>query len=609
MSSDEIPQHNAAIGSVPALLAWCVEQAKSLDALDEEVVRGAEKYERKVLNALGGVAKSLVIYGGLDTSGWPPEINKWMDHAPRVVDTQIAAAIADRIRSGEDVLGSLYGRIVAGKNRRKLGTFFTPRDIMNYIANLMIENNVRANAIADPGAGVGAFSEAALDLWPEAVVHAVDVNLVTLGLLAASPDSSRQNRSSNLRIWRQEFLGWLLGEWDKEPGPRLIFGNPPYTRHQLLNMEEKQAAAVASGSLSPSGRSGLSTYFLAASLNSLRPDDSLCLLLPVNWLEADYARSVRRHLWYETKRSVDVHLFPEKKDVFPGAQVSAMVLFVGPRMSSESDQPIRIYEVEESNGAFMAGVPMEEKRIGDPPNTLMPAAFRRAAGNYAPSEEMVTLGDVATVRRGVATGNNKFFLLTNKQVAILPEGSYTPAIARLREMEEDCFTKELHDKLQEEGERCWMLQVKKEDRSNAAVDALLSSGEAELVHTAYLCKTRPVWYELERFPTPHLVLSPMSKKVFRVMVNAIGAIPTNTLYGIRLFDAVDSVESRRQLAEWLRGPDGQDALTAIARRHGDGLLKLEPRALLGVKIPKRILRYSEQSHTDTRPKPLRVTLW
>lgn len=597
MSSERTPRREAPSEIVSSLLSWCEEEAKVLDALHESVVRGADEDERKVLSSLGGVAKALAIHGNLDTASWPAEINKWMDGAPDL-EAELVPPIVAQVESGKDVLGSLYERIVAGKNRRKLGTFFTPRAIMDYITNIVIKNDVEAVAIADPGAGVGVFSETALEVWPDANVHAVDINLVTLGLLAASPELSKRKNYRNLRLWRTDFLKWLVERWVHVPSPRLIFGNPPYTRHQLLSMEEKQAAALASGGLSPSGRSGLSTYFLAASLNSLRPRDSLCLLLPANWLEADYARSVRQHIWNETTRLVEIHLFPDDELIFPGTQVSAMVLFIGPRSECGLEQVIRIYEPKKSGNFFAAELVAEKLRAERMPSTLMPAAFKVSAEDILLGEGTIKLGDVVSVRRGVATGNNKFFLLTNEQVAALPEGSYAPAIARIKEMDEDDFTKELHDILSQRGERCWILRVNKSDRSNEAIDSLLSAGESALVHTAYLCRVRRVWYELEEVPIPHIVVSPMSKRVFRVMANSVGAIPTNTLYGLRLTDHVDSLENRRRLVAWLRSPEGQESLTAIARRHGDGLLKLEPRALLDVKLPKHIIQYPVEELRD-----------
>jgi hypothetical protein len=76
----------------------------------------------------------------------------------------------------------------------------------------------------------------------------------------------------------------------------------------------------------------------------------------------------------------------------------------------------------------------------------------------------------------------------------------------------------------------------------------------------------------------------MSKGTFRVIENAVKAVPSNSIYGIYLTDHADN-EAYTALAEWLRGGEGQSAIRARTRAHSDGLLKLEPRALASVAVP------------------------
>ncbi|MEV2273558.1 Eco57I restriction-modification methylase domain-containing protein [Nonomuraea africana] len=575
--------------AVAQTVTWCEEHSSFLEPLPEEAVLGAKENERKLLRALGGVAKALAAETKIRTESWPDDVVSWIRTSPDV-KSSIIDLVMEQSLAGEDVLGTVYERLVAGAQRRRLGTFFTPKDVMSYIEDIVKRHEEEPAAIADPGAGVGAFSASALKLWPEANVHAVDINLVTLGLLAASPALAGAGLTERLTLWRQDFLSWLTKEWKEIGGRRLIYGNPPYTRHQLLSMDEKRAAAKASGVLAPAGRAGLSTYFLAASLRALRAKDSLCLLLPINWLEADYARSVRRYLWLDSTRPTEIHLFPDDEEVFPTAQVSAMVLFVGPQAANPS--PLYLFEVKRNGeSGFEGSLLVSRAREGSVPRTFMPSGLEVSEVVGEGSQDSILLGDILKVRRGVATGSNTFFLRTDKEVQDLPPETYRPALARLREVEEDDLTEELHNEMRKKGERCWILNLIEKDREQAVINELLTQAESEGIQKAYLCRTRrPVWYELERIPTPHIMISPMSKSVFRVIINTFGVTPTNTLYGLYLEEAFDSPENRRRLAEWLRGVQGQSALKAVARRHGDRLLKLEPRALLSIQMPMSVLR-------------------
>ncbi|WP_433530303.1 Eco57I restriction-modification methylase domain-containing protein [Micromonospora sp. CA-263727] len=449
--------------------------------------------------------------------------------------------------------------------------------------------------VADPGAGVGAFTVAALKWWPKAEVHAVDVNLVTLGLLAVRPDLAGRSPGKSrtrLRVRHENFLEWLTTKWPDLNGPRLLMGNPPYTRHQQMSATEKAAAQAAVGSLAPGLRSGLSTYFLAASLAALKPSDALCLLLPANWLEADYARPVRQNLWSVVKRPTELHLFPNDLNVFPGAQVAAMVLYVGPERNRR--QRMKVVRVSgDLESGFRSTTVNEIERIGRTPASFsprkllaVPQPLRLGAIADTP------LGVLATVRRGVATGANSFFLRTRSEADDLPPSACVPAISKLRDLEGDYLDDFEHSQLSMRGIRCWLLNLDADSIKDPKIKNLINEGEKLLIHKRHLCDVRDPWYTVESISVPDILVGPMGKEHFRIVVNTVGAIPTNTLYGLRINRRSEpllagAIES---LAGWLRNEEGQQAMRAAARNHhGDGLVKLEPGALKQVRVPAHIV--------------------
>jgi hypothetical protein len=80
----------------------------------------------------------------------------------------------------------------------------------------------------------------------------------------------------------------------------------------------------------------------------------------------------------------------------------------------------------------------------------------------------------------------------------------------------------------------------------------------------------------------------MGKQGFRIVANSVRAIPTNTLYGMRMRRNGNVEADAGRLADWLASAEGQEALRMRARRHGDGLLKLEPGSLATVLIPRHV---------------------
>ena len=79
----------------------------------------------------------------------------------------------------------------------------------------------------------------------------------------------------------------------------------------------------------------------------------------------------------------------------------------------------------------------------------------------------------------------------------------------------------------------------------------------------------------------------MGKGRMRAVTNEVGALPTNSLYGI--YVGGDLLFARRLVA-WLNGEDGQAALLERARAYGAGLFKLEPKDVGDLRIPGSLLK-------------------
>jgi hypothetical protein len=199
------------------------------------------------------------------------------------------------------------------------------------------------------------------------------------------------------------------------------------------------------------------------------------------------------------------------------------------------------------------------------------------------------LSQVAYVRRGIATGANQFFLRSDEQVDDLPKEILLPAISRLRDLDGPRLDEVSYEKLGASGAKRWLLQITMADLRSPGVPELLEEGLNAGYHNRFLCANRKHWFVLEHVDPPDILLGPMSKHEFRIVINDVRAVHTNTLYGIRLREphAADAVEA---LAGWLMSSTGQSMLRAASRQHGDGLRKLEPGALSRVELPSRLAR-------------------
>jgi hypothetical protein len=76
----------------------------------------------------------------------------------------------------------------------------------------------------------------------------------------------------------------------------------------------------------------------------------------------------------------------------------------------------------------------------------------------------------------------------------------------------------------------------------------------------------------------------MTKDRFHLVENRAEALITNNLYGL-MWKPETPDETRIGIIRWLRSKAGQATMTEAARRQGEGLIKIEPRALNDLPLP------------------------
>jgi adenine-specific DNA-methyltransferase len=469
------------------LVGWLDEA--DAEPLAEKWVPGASEAERCRLAALGGVVRELVVRESGDW-GAEPNLAQWWQQAPRPPEDVVQAAGRLIAECGDVGLGELYADLVSARSRRHLGTFFTPPAEVSWMVEHWCATQPDPRTVIDVGAGVGIFTAAAAGRWPRSQVWAVDVNPVTLGLLAARVAGafsvvSTRSGLPGVRLVLGDYVAWAEQNWSQLSEGRLVLGNPPYTRRQLLPVEDRVRFGAAAGGLCGS-RASLSALMTAVSLRLLGPGDGLCLLLPAQWLESQYAAGLRRRLWTLRHRRVELRLFDAA--LFNDVLVDAVALLVGTQRDEE--QPFVVSTGERGSRTI--------DRSGDSPR-----AWRRLFADLPqrrsarPKRDQVRLGELAVVRRGTATGDNHFFVLSEagRRRWRLPGSVLMPAVRRLRDFPtvvDEAALDDLDDRI-----RRWMLVADESSRHGSVrLRRYLAYGEAERVCERELCRRRDDWFDL-----------------------------------------------------------------------------------------------------------------
>jgi adenine-specific DNA-methyltransferase len=540
-------------------------------------VPGASEIERQRLAALGGLAASIA--EGVPRA-WDPVIRQWADCGP-VPPEEVLEATRQALGREEDPLGALYNACISAANRRRLGTVFTPPGLVEHMFQLVErELNGPPSVVVDPGAGVGAFTIAAVETWPDARIVASDINPVTLGLLGArlafeadaEPDLAESYRSVELR------LGDYLDELERlfaadAAGPVLVLGNPPYTRVQELPAADREKAARLAGDLIDSGHANLAMLFQAATLRHMRPQDVSCMVVPGSFSYTRASRALRSAIW-RSSRTVVVHRTPAVSHTFTGRSVQAAVLLIG-RERKRRDA-LRLGRIQLNGDGVDVLDSWKVARAGLQPENW----FWSSDVSVTSTNESVLLGGVAVIRRGTATGANDMFFLTDDERALLPPDVSVAAIPTLRGFDGDDLTADTHAAHGDAATRRWLLAIPPEHPLDGALSDYVARYR-DTVSKRHLPRQRAVWYSITELPRPQVLISPLSKTEFKVVVNTGRAVPSNNLFGISLKSKGDVTP----LVSWLRSQVGQRELLRASRRYPGGSHKLEPGDLRRLPLP------------------------
>ena len=561
-------------GLTQAFRRWA---AKSTVAAPPDVT-GASAEERQILGALGGVAAAVA---GERVAGWPEPVRRWAQQAPKT-PPEFIEAICEGLGTRTDPLSALYNVSISAAHRRRLGTVFTPTPLVDHMLDLAEEVLRRPPAcVLDPGAGVGAFTIAAARRWPHSRVVAIDVNVVTLGLLAtriafeidAEPDDVEPLQQIELVL--DDYLDQLEQQFAPgTPGPVLTLGNPPYTRIQELPLEYRRKASSFCGGVIDSGHANLAVLFQAATLKHMRDSDVSCMVLPGSVGYTRASKGLRRALWL-SRRPVSMQRTPATSRPFTGRPVQAAILVAGP--VAETRSSVRLARINiDADSAVVLDEWERERGEEEPDNWFW------ANGSETPVDT-VPLGQIARVRRGVATGANAMFFLADVDAARLPDEVVMPAAPSLRQFTHDVLDRKGHMAWGNEQTKRWLLAIPPDFRLQGELRAYVKRFEED-VSQRFLASQRHPWYSVTHLARPELLVSPLSKSRFKIVVNSVRAVPSNSLLGITMTNGT----SPTRLAVWLRSAAGQNELRRVSRRYHGGSHRLDPGDLKRACVPTKL---------------------
>jgi len=480
---------------------------------------------------------------------------------------------ADKVKYMEKLLKmnspeELYSKYLEKDNRRAMGEFFTPVPI----ARRMVSFSENRKSVFDIGVGTGIFLREAARLGYELLM-----GIENSPILCDIARYNLKDYEGKLRIIWGDFL-----VEENLPRADLWISNPPYTRHhQLPSKVKEQYIKIIKrcGHQQVSRLSSLYVLFFIKILCEKSKWLNVAYICPRSLYDSVHSYPLKK-LLIEQKTLTALEIFHEQR-IFEDAETGPVITYLDARGSDVivfRNCLMREDEVFVLNEKCKRLYELDAK-----------SPWTNIAVNEVPIGEGVRLGEIFTIMRGVATGANDYFVLTHQEVLKhnLPSTVLLPAIAKTRYCLKEVFTKNDWERLKKEGKEVYLLDLSK-DEKDPSVQRYLRLGVKAGIPNRSLVKTRKKWYYMEKRPPPPIFVTYLSRGRPRFILNEAKAIPLNVF--LCLYPKTPmSKESILRIWRYLNSEEALKQFNYLARNYGENTLKIEPRILDLLAIPREII--------------------
>jgi len=474
--------------------------------------------------------------------------------------------------------------------RNRLGQFATPFELASEIVHQAVSMLPPRAEIRflEPGFGTGPFYSA--------LINSVFTGRVRL---ACGFEMDAHYGEAATRLWQGTDLQLTIGDFTQTEPPgreegkfNLVICNPPYVRHHHLSQTQKQQLRSAIAryiGFKLNGLSGLYTFFLLLSQRWMSEGGVGAWLIPSEFMDVNYGRQVKRFL-LEKVTLHKIHRCAPQEVQFDDALVSSAIVFF------TNSPPPKNHRVKFSLGGSLDKPKLSEEinaeRLRDLLKwTSLPRNGSRLLSRYSDRD---TLASLFTIKRGLATGCNRFFILTPDQIEghQIPQDLLIPILPSPRELETSEVMADRNG-IPQIKNQLFLLSCdlsEEEIRSRyPSVWRYLERGVAEGVSERYLCRHRSPWYSQEVRPAAALLCTYMGRPTqrhdvpFRFILNHSQATAANVYLLLYPKPALDSFLKSKPalLKEMWKALSAftADVLIGEGRTYGGGLHKLEPKEL------------------------------
>lgn len=445
--------------------------------------------------------------------------------------------------------------------RKKLGQIYTGKEIAEFMTQLTILQDTadgEKKRFLDPAVGLGAFANLA-GKNPGVLVTACEIDEGTAETYLQQADYSPELvRGDYLKATFEEKFDYIIC-------------NPPYNKFQEIENRKKLTEEFEKRyDVRLSGYSNQCIYFLIKSMNELKEGGRCCYIIPYEFLNTGYGKVVKEYL-LQSRMLKSIIKFAHGWNLFDEAITTSCILLLENRRQEAVTFISVTEEAEWREKRFSACRQYAYEELD--PKEKWSRLFLDSPGENK-YRNLVKISTFCSVARGLATGNNEYFVMSQQQAEKLglSKKALVPCIAKSRHVTDAVITKRTFQDLCKQGKKVYLFDGEK--ASSPADFAYIRYGEEIGVHKGYLNRHRTPWYRLERKEAAPILMTVFCREGVKVVRNEMGIKTLTTFHGLYLHDT--SEEFANLVFCYFLTPLAQELLHRSRREYGIGLDKFEP---------------------------------
>lgn len=561
------------------------------------------------------------------------------DDLSRLIETREQFLSAD---DPAESIGHVHESLVPRKDRHKLGQFRTPPVISDLMAEWVVRDG--ADEVLDPGIGAAALSTSAYSAKKRrenesGLDEMFGVDVSELSVLMGTTALRLSNGGGSPNLQTHDFIDLQpdeIGEVDA------VISNPPYTRHHEfdedvkaeMNRQMENEADRSISTLSP-----LYAYFYIHATQFLADDGRATFITPSEFLETKYGEDLKAFLLDNFHIRGFVLYDREADSQFDEALTTSFISFLERKTADEDDDEelTKFVRVDEWPGQDAVLDAVDDGTEGETEwgfvNTVRQSDLEPEDKwddlldplDIGDDEQLIPFSEIGEVNRGIATGKNDYFCLSEDELSgsvgeyewDIEDRWLSPLIRNARAVPNFDYRETDWERQRDEGEEVWILYHLDElewvpelhpdsddeegDSQNARIsDFGAADGEGEEdvpsvveylkygmeeleVHDGYLASNREPWYVFDRRDPAPILYTYMSRSRGRFVRNRTDARNLTNLHCVYLDVELAEREIDALLA-YLNSPFADEIVKRHGRTYSTGMDKVEPNELEGVPV-------------------------